>query len=178
MTSGAHRTPFVVLLCLLVAPALGLAQVPEYQLKAEFIERFTRFIDWPDAPADDPHAPFVIGLFGGNPFGNYLAGTMKGRPVKVHEISDPSEAASVHVLFICASGRRSVKRILAETATRPVLTIGDSQGLAEQGVLINFYSVEDKIAFEINDAAARRSGLKVSSRLLKLARIVNLEATP
>lgn len=165
-------------------PPSSPAQVPEYQLKAEFIERFTRFIEWPPDPsAADPGSPFVIALYGGNPFGPYLedltAGrAIGGRPIKVHEISSPEEIHGCHILFITGVARRSLGKILARTDSRPILTVGDTEGFAEKGVLINFYSFENRIGFEINDTAAKRSGLKFSSKLLRLARIVNLETSP
>jgi hypothetical protein len=159
------------------------AQVPEYQLKAEFLERFTRFIEWPE-PASagaDSATPFVIGVYGSNPFGRYLADltavrSIKGKAVKVREVKEVAEIDGCHMLFISAAARRALEAILARTAGKPVLTVGDSEGFAERGVLINFYSLDNTIGFEVNEPAVRRSGLKVSSRLLKLARIVDQEA--
>jgi hypothetical protein len=179
MGSGS-RLPLLLFPLLLAAPAA--AQVPEYRLKAEFLERFTRFIEWPPgATPDDPRAPFVIGLYGGDPFGPYLdelaaTRTIKGRRVRVREVADAAQAEGCQLLFIAAGGGRGLEELVARTESKPILTVGDTPGFAEKGILINFYVEEERIAFEINEAAARRSGLRFSSRLLKLARIVGLES--
>lgn len=165
------------LLLSLTPPLPALGQVPEYQLKAEFLERFSQFVEWPEGPSSSDSAPFVIGLYGGNPFGSYLAGrrTSQGHPIQIHEISDPAAAAACHIVFVTGAARRNLARFLAQVESKPVLTVADTEGFAQKGVIINFYSAENRVAFEVNDAAARKSGLKISSKLLRLARIVNLE---
>lgn len=172
-------------ICLCTArPLQGLAQAPEYQIKAEFLERFTRFIEWPmDSTASNTHSPFVIGLYGGNPFGTYLEeltarGTIKGKPIRVQEIENTEQIQACHILFVAGPAKRQLRQVISLTEARPILTVGDTDGFAEKGVLINFYSVDNRIGFEINDSAVKRSGLKFSSKLLRLARIVNLEAAP
>lgn len=150
-------------------------QAPEYEVKAEFLERFTRFIDW---PADsEPGGRFVIGVLGRSPFNGYLERMaaerkIKGRPVEIRYLVDPAQVDACQIVFITASERERLKRILARTATKPILTVGDSDGYATAGVLINFYDAGDTVRFEVNEAAVERSGLHVSSKLLKLARLV------
>jgi hypothetical protein len=183
----SRRRPFrchfavaaVILLVSLTRAENGAAQVPEYKLKAEFLERFTRFIDW---PADDaaPARPFVIGVFGENPFGTWLeelaaSRRIQGRPVRVEEVRDPARAAQCQVLFITSSQKGRLAQILSSTADKPVLTVGDTDGFADRGVLINFYVSDDNMRFEINDAAVKKSGLRLSSKLLKLARVIHLD---
>ncbi len=166
--------------CPLVAGALPLAagvEAPEYQLKAELIERFTRFIDWPPDALADAAAPFVIGVYGKSPFGPYLdqlaaSRRIKGRPIKVVVAQGPADIEGCHVLFIPRAQAGSVARILGQVGRRAVLTIGDGDGFAETGVIINFFSEENRLRFEINDAAARRNGLRIGSQLLQLARLV------
>lgn len=173
------RWPLLALLLALASPAA--AQVPEYEAKSEFLERFTRFIDWPPgSPAEQPGTPFVIGVVGRDPFGRYLDAlatrTIKGKPVRVRRLSGSTDvAACCHLLFISASEARDLPAILARTAERPVLTVGDTQGYGEAGVLINLVSDGGRIGFEVNDGAVRRSGLKFNSKLLRLARIVGTE---
>lgn len=163
-----------------VAPPVA-AQVPEFQLKAEFLERFTRFIEWP-APAggSENTAPFIIAVVGRSPFGPHLqalaAGRrIKGRAVVVRENVAPEQAAECDLLFIPATERGRLRDILARTAGRPVLTVGDGEGFARSGVLINFADPGERIEFDINESAVRSSGLAVSARLLRLARRVDEE---
>lgn len=165
----------VLLLC---AACLAAAEVAEYELKAEFLERFTRFIDWPYQALSDEDSPFVIGVVGANPFGPYLqelAATrrIKGRRVIVREFSARETIGRCHVLFIASSERSDLASVLDRLGNRPVLTVADTAGYARAGVMINFYSSEGRIRFEINQAAAERTGLRVKAKLLKLARIVD-----
>jgi hypothetical protein len=167
----------VVILALIVGVAVARGeQTPEYRVKAEFLERFTRFIDWP--AGTDGHGPFLIGVIGENPFNGFLeeiasGRRIKGRPVEIRRLTDPAQADSCQVVFICASERDRLRRILSRTETKPILTIADSSGFAAAGVLINFYTTGETVHFEMNESAIERSGLKVSSRLLKLARLVD-----
>lgn len=160
-------------------PLLIHAQQPpvEYQLKAELLERFTDFIDWP--PNSDPNAPFLIGIMGKNPFGSYLDRfsqvTVKGKKVKIMELASLSEMDHCQVVFIASSEEKNLSDILAKTMGKPILTVGDTDGFASKGVLINFYQYDDYIRFEVNQSAVDKSGLKFSSRLLKLARFVEPE---
>jgi hypothetical protein len=175
---GSARPARWLLLALALARPEGAAQVPEYRLKAEFLERFTRFIEWPEK-AVPPSAPFTICLYGANPFEDALDDLaahrkIKERDVKVRVVKSLPEADACQVLFIPAAQKESLERILLATVGKPVLTVGDTEGFAERGVLVNFYLQESNVRFEVNDAAARRAGLEISSRLLKLARVVNL----
>ena len=155
------------------------AQSREYKIKAEFLERFTRFIEWPDtAPAKSPSTTFHICVIGQNPFGRYLAdltGEIKiqNKDVEVSNITGPARIDGCELLFIDKSEASNLAAILSVTANKPILTVADTVGFAEKGVLINFYTAGDFIHFEINQAAAHKSRLRFSSRLLKLGRLVN-----
>jgi hypothetical protein len=164
------------LLMLACAGAAEAQTVPEYRLKAELIERFTRFVDWPS----HGNGPFVIAVIGRNPFGTHLheiASTrrIKGRPLEVRYHDDITDIDRCDILFIASSEKRDLREILARTASRPILTVGDTAGFGAAGVIINFYNSGDTVRFEINEAALDTSGLRASSKLLKLARIVEGE---
>lgn len=165
------------LLALLLAPALSAApQAREYDLKAEFLERFTRFVEWPEA-ALPPEGPFVMGVFGRDPFDGVLRELasrrrVQGRPIEVRQVKEAADARRCHLLFLGRSEKGSVDEILELTRGRPVLTVGDRPELSGRGVLINFFVEGKTIGFEIDPRAVEESGLAMSSRLLKLARLV------
>lgn len=164
-----------VAILLLVSVSAAGAELSEYQIKAEFIERFTRFVEWPDPAAQPSSAPFVIGVIGRDPFGAHLdtiarERTIKGRTVLIRRIKALEDASSCEILFISASERSRVGEIVARARTRPVLTIGDSPGYLSAGVMINLYTSENKVRFEINEQELSRSGFQASAQLLKLAR--------
>jgi len=158
-------------------PCLG--QEQEYQIKAVFLEQFTRFIEWPDSSTvSDTSAPFIVAVIGENPFGSILEKTyakrkIKHKKVEIRTISTPDEIADCHLLFISSSNKKNLPEILSRTRNKPILTVGDTEGFAQEKVLINFYLSGKKVKFEINEKAVHDSGLVVSYMLLSLARIVN-----
>jgi len=151
-------------------------QVPEYELKAEFLSRFAAFIEWPQSNAPN----FTIGVIGTSPFNGYLekiaARRIKGRPVSIRYITEPAQVEGCDIVFIAGSEKPRLRTILSHTGSKPILTVGDTAGYAADGVLINFYNAGETVHFEINETAADHAGLKFSSKLLKLARVV--EAKP
>jgi hypothetical protein len=163
----------------LAAPHLSIAQDFEYKVKAEFLERFTRFIEWPDESAlKEPGKSFCICVTGKNPFGSYLREMashvkIKGNPVEIHEIEHlPADLPKCQILFIARSEKDKLIDILKLTEDKPILTVGDTDGFAEDGVLMNFFTSGSYIRFEVNIDRAEKSKLKFSSRLLKLAKLV------
>ncbi len=169
----------LLVIALLSGPSLIADEVPEYRLKSEFIERFTRFIDWPSNASHLARAntPFAIGVVGEDPFGTYLRDlaatrTIKDRRVVVKNLTADQVPAGCSILFISASERTALPDILEKTRTTPVLTIGDSSGYAQSGVVLNFFTADNRLQFEINESAASRNGLEIRAKLFKLARIV------
>lgn len=162
-----------------VLPKLCFGQESEYQIKAVFLEQFTRFIEWPESSSvSDSSKPFIIAVIGENPFGPILGNTyeerrIKDKDVELRYISSIDEIDSVHILFISDSNRKILPDIINFTKNKPILTIGDAEGFAQKNVLINFYQSDDRIKFEINEKAVHESGLVVSYILFNLAKIVN-----
>jgi hypothetical protein len=154
------------------------AQLPEYQAKAEFLERFTRFIEWPpDAGMADLSAPFVTCVLGRDPFGSHLdtlaqTRRIKGKPVRVRRLEALADVAGCHLLFVATSEAAQIERVVARTSGTPLLTIGDTRGFAKAGLLINFVAEGERIAFEVNESEVHRSGLQFNSRLMSLARVL------
>jgi hypothetical protein len=171
---------YFVILCIgFVTPLSAVTQQSEYTIKAVFLEHFTRFIEWPESVeiADDSF-PFYVAVIGENPFGSildqiYSEQKIKNRRVEIHYFSTPDEITDCHILFISGSNKEILTEILSYTKDKPILTVSDTKGFAESGVLINFYLAGNKIKFEINERAVHESGLVMSYRLLSLARIVN-----
>lgn len=162
-----------------VAPLSAIAQQSEYTIKAVFLEHFTRFIDWPESVeiADASH-PFYVGIIGENPFGSildqiYAEQKIKNKKVEIRYFSTPDEIIDCHILFISTANKEILPEILMHTKDKPILTVSDTEGFAENGVLINFYLAGNKIKFEINERAVHESGLVMSYKLLSLAKIVN-----
>lgn len=161
----------------LASAGVGSEGVDEYQLKAAFIGKFVKYISWPAERLGDNDAPLVVGVIGQDPFGEKLEAAFKNRksderPVVVRRLPALQGLEAVHVLFVPDSGAAQLDEILRAAKNPGLLLIGESDGFAAHGGVINFYLDGDKLRFEINTESAKRQKLKVSSDLLKLARIV------
>lgn len=145
----------------------------EYDVKAAFLYNFGKFIQWPADSFASTNAPFVIGVYGESPFGNDLADVVHGRVINGHPVVtrqlSSSELKNCQILFICRSEQKNIAEILGKLAGSDVLTVTDDLDPFQSGVMINFTVDNDRIRFEINNTAAEKAGLKISSKLLILA---------
>lgn len=164
-------------MALLSAPLLAAGPYREEEVKAEFLERFAQFIDWPEGSLGDQAAPFSLCILGRTSLQPYLeemasSRKIKERPIALREVNDALSIEGCDLLWISTMAEGTLGRVLAKTTGKPVLTVSDTAGFAERGVLINLQLQDNRVGFEINLAQARRSGLHFSSKLLKLGRIV------
>lgn len=157
------------------AAAVPLA-VSEYAVKAAFLYKFAKFVSWPEAvlSAEDS---FRLCVYGEDPFGadldRIVAGKrVGGHPIEVRRLGETGEAAACHVLFLSPAAERRHRRVIAELAAKPVLTVGDVEGFAERGGIIGLRVEGGRIRIEINPEAAARAGLHIDAELLGLARLV------
>ncbi len=144
----------------------------EYQVKAAYIYNFAKFVEWPAGGTGDVD----VCIIGDDPFGHDLS-TIEGkkvinRKIVIREVASYRNAGGCDILFISSSEEEHLMQILKYLKRLPVLTIGESEGFAEMGVMINFYMNNRTVRFEINPKAAERAGLKISSNLLRIAKIV------
>ena len=157
-------------------PTAGAAGPSEYEVKAAFLYNFARFVEWPlDAAGDD--RTFVVTVLGRDPFGSALDDTLRGKMIDdkrvvVRRVLRSEDVGRSHIVFISDSEKDRLPAILKSLEAAPVLTVGEMNQFAERGGVIRFKVDQDRIRLEINVAAAERSRLKISSQLLKLARIV------
>ncbi len=179
----AARSALAIALVALGAPAsaAGAGEAADYDtLKAAYLERFSRFVEWPANTAmSDKARPFIIAVLGQDGFAHQLRSiyseqTILGKPVKVLEIQSSQTIPACHLLFIGASQREDLDELLVRLRRRPVLTVGDTPGFGAAGVHINLFRADNKLRFEINEPAARAAGLQIGYQLLSYAR----SATP
>jgi YfiR/HmsC-like len=149
----------------------------EYQVKAIFLYNFVQFITWPAAAFPDAHTPIIIGILGDDPFGPSLEDAVRGevidgRALTIKRFKGIEEVVRAHMLFVSKSETGRLSQILAAVQGRSILTVGESEAFAHQGGIINFITVGNKVRYEINVEAAKRAHLDISSKLLRLAKIV------
>lgn len=153
------------------------AALSEQRLKAVFLFNFSRFVEWPPSAFGAPDAPFVIGVFGRNPFGSELddvarGETVNGRQLLVKRVQTAQDAAACQILFIPESERANLDEILATLARSNTLTVSDLDGAAQRGAMIRLITDRDKIRLRIDVESARAAGLTISSKLLRASEIV------
>jgi len=159
-------------------PAPAESEAGEYEVKAAFLLNFARLVEWPEDAFSDARSPFTVGLLGTAPASEQIERFLEGksvgsRRVQVQQIESPEEAAGLHLVFVGASSVVKVGDVAAAIGGGPVLLVGESEGFATSGGAINFFTDGNKIRFEINPRAADAAGLRVSSRLLRVAKIVS-----
>jgi hypothetical protein len=154
------------------------AQVPETvedEVKAAYVFNFTKFVEWPSSAFTGTTDPINICVAGDAGVIRAMERTIggehvEGRPLRaVSQL--PEDPSACHVLFLGRGADRAA-RLLAATGKAPVLTIGDSTRFLQLGGMIAFVVENRRVRFDINMRPAARVGLKLSSKLLRVARNV------
>ena len=146
----------------------------EFSIKAAFLLNFTRYVEWPAGAFESEDAPITIGVIGKDPFGPAIDRTMEHkmvgkRRIVVRRFASIKDLKECHMLFVSdAELRGDLRKALAG---KSVLTVADFPDFADKEGMVQFVWEESKIRFRINPDNARAAKLKISSSLLRLARI-------
>lgn len=152
-------------------------RLDEFQYKAKFLAFAAYYANFPPRAATPPI--WVVGILGKSPFGRYIdeafgpTTTIKGRRVQVVYPKTEKEVAACEVLFICKSEQGRLDEVLGWVKGLPVLTVGDTKGFANQGVMVNFFLEQSFVRTEVNLQAARKVGMDFHSAFLKNSRVVS-----
>jgi len=172
------------LLCLAgrPAPAQEARFAAEYQIKAAYLYKFLAFTEWPAQAFDGRDAQIVIGVLGSEALAMELSQAVAGRAVdgravSVRELRVGDATTGLHVLFVGRAAARRLPGVLAAARGQPLLTVGESDDAAATGTAITFVVVDDKVRFDVAPAVAEQAGLKISARLLAVARKVHAGPT-
>ena len=144
------------------------------QVKAAFLFNFAKFVEWPPGTFTSDQAAIILGFLDRDPMAEALellqGKIVQGRRLEVRRCRGPEDLRGCQIFFASASERSGLSRILSSLRNFPVLTVTDDvDNSAQLGAIINLTVAEGKIRFTISLINARRSGLKISSQLLKLA---------
>ena len=165
------------------AAALGLASwqalaqgAAEATVKAAFLYKFAGYVEWPAQALAQPDAPLVIGVMGADEVAAELEKLLPGRLVNGHRVAArrvrPGESLrGVHLLFV-GRGEPGLRAIATAAHAQGVLVVSETERGLEAGSAINFVNVEERVGFEVSLESAERSGLRISSRMLAVARRV------
>ena len=184
-SSNTTKRPFsaapillAIMLCLLGEKALAQTRsADEDQVKAAFLLNFGRFVEWPATAFADQTEPFRICISGATDVANALGvltigQKLHGRDIAVHLIDHHQPVKQCHILFIGNVTAKERKNLLAETKGTSTFTVADEKDFILNGGMLGLVNTDNRISFEINQQLAEDAGLKISSRLLSLARVV------
>lgn len=154
------------------------AAASEYRLKAAFVYRFPQFVEWPAAAIQDART-LDLCVLQPNAFGSDLQDlvsgeSLAGRSLRVRVIAGVDTLPGCHLVFIGARSEAAAA-VLKAVASRPVLTVGETDRFLEDGGIILLKIVERRVRFEVNATNAEKAGLRISAQLLGLAAAVRRE---
>lgn len=152
----------------------------EIRVKAAFLCKFAGYVEWPPSSFAQADSPVTIAVVGAEPLAAELrqmvtGRTVGGRALAIKRLRPGELPAGIHILFIGRADTAQLGQISRNAAPHAILTVTDSEGALAQGSMINFVLDDRRVRFEIALDTAEKSGLKLSSRLLAVARDVRTE---
>lgn len=173
-----RRLLCATLVCMFAAANLRVtAQSPslEYDVKAAFLLNFARYVEWP--PVKRSGQVFTLCVLEPDPFGARLDAAVagerwEGRDISVRRLGETRDVDGCHLLYVPAAAASRYNNARAQIGKMPLLTVGEVKDFSQRGGIIQLFVEENRVKFSINEAAADSAGLRISSRLLRLAREV------
>jgi hypothetical protein len=166
----------VLVICfMMLITSFASAQYNENVIKAAYIERITRFVEWPGN--NQLPETFVIGVYAETGFYKTLTEIFKEKMIKDHKVTvilikKPEEINTCNMCYLSDKAELILDRFVAEANSSGVLLISASKDFGKSGVHINFYIEEEKLKFEINEVSLASAGFRVSYLLMQNTRIV------
>jgi hypothetical protein len=157
-----------------VLPVKAEPVLPEYKVKALFLAKFAKYVEWPAQAFPTTNAPITIGVIGSDRLGADLEHVVQnkvvnGRGFIIKHIAADGDCSGCRIVFVGHSEAARAGTILDRTGTLPILTVGEDAAFKRQGGIITFVIKDEKVRLEINLARANKRGLKLSSKLLAVA---------
>lgn len=157
------------------------AEFDEYQVKAVFLYNLTNFVTWPETSFNGTDSPFIITILGKNLFKGSLKKLVEGekidnRQIQVKYIHRIEDISTTHLLFISSHYENNIESILQKTKLPGLLPVSDFSGFCSAGGIVNLLIDNQRIKLEINLPAAEKNKLKFSSKILRLAKLVEMDS--
>jgi YfiR/HmsC-like len=168
------------------------------RVKSAFVFNFLKFTRWPQRAFADKDSPFVIGVLGDDPLGAALDEAIDDkrigdRAIRAQRFAMPDDAelsddekqkqvqslaaqlSRCHLVYVTWSNDQTAARILARIDPNTTLIVADRPTLAHGGAMLALAVEDGRVVIYANRAAIELSELKVSSKLLQLARPMKKE---
>lgn len=145
----------------------------EMEIRAAFLKNFAAFVEWPTTAFASEVDPIVIGIYGADPFRDFLDRLVenemvRGRTLVIRRFPSGANPVGCHILFVSDSEARTLPAVLERVRGQPVLTVSSLENFSEKGGMIQLVAERGRIRFKINQRAAQNVRLVLSSRLLRL----------
>lgn len=172
------RGRLAVLLIIFLTASISLpvsgSEIRVYEIKAAFLYNFVKFVEWPESRLKQSQGIITVGILGSDDFGNAFD-VITGRSVKDMKLSvryfeRTEDIRACHLLFVSESEKSRLREILESLQGYPILTVGESEDFGALGGIIRFYTENNKVRFEINISAASKADLRISAKLLEVAK--------
>lgn len=175
----------IAVVCMLAATRAASAVPPLYhspedhlahEIKAAFLYQFGSYVEWPEGTFESEHDPLLIGVLGDEQVAQPLQDivshrSLRNRPIAMRRMRENDDPRNVHIFFIGSDIDPAVaKAAIARARGHPVLTVSESEGIGN--TIITFVIEQDRVRFDVSLVLAAECGLRVSSRLLSVARQV------
>jgi hypothetical protein len=152
-------------------------RIPEYYIKAGFLANFARLVTWPDEFLDNSNGIITLCVIDPTVFGEALNGiegkVVRGKKLEIATYDSSVDFDGIQILFLNTKNSHSRKVLIDKIKGKPILIVGEFPNFAQDEGMINFFSKNNRIRFEINRTRAEQVGLKISSRLLKFGKLVS-----
>lgn len=153
----------------------GQAKETEAKIKVAYVYNFLKFIEWPEGDGNTA-APVRICVVGTDPIrtmlGELSIRKVKDRQIQVEQVKELSGLNTCHVVYVTRSEEAALPQVLQRIEEAPVLSASDIPEFARKGGMIGFTTEDNRVKIEINQSSIRHAGLKVSAKLLEIARLV------
>lgn len=167
----------VILIGLMIAALLSLDKYPEFDTKAAFIEKISRYIGWPEVKGLENKSSIKIGVMGKSNINNSLnkyfnKAKIKNKNVKIVEVINLDDINELDILYIAEDLKDELDAVIERCFENGVLVISDIKGYCMRGVHINFFNDKSRLNFEVNLGSIRKSQFYIDSKLLAIAKVV------
>jgi hypothetical protein len=153
-------------------PAWTAENADEGAVKAAYLVKIPKFVDWPERALGEADATFTVCVLGDEEV-NGIAATLEGQKVKERMVSVVNGKRGAlddcRAVYVAASESLRVTAILAEVKGKPILTIGDAPDFAARGGMVGLVRQDARLKFEVNLKSANQAGLRISAQFAQLA---------
>jgi hypothetical protein len=163
---------FGIMLTLLGTNPLAAQQIngaKDYDLKADFLIRFSDYVYWKNRSKSQP---FKIAILEQSPINASLLSDQNNKKIEVKQYKNLKEVGFCNILFVPYDCSIPIETIISNFSGKPVLIVTERNGYGKKGAHMNFVMVENKLKFEVNLKAINKVGIGISSFLLQHAIIV------